>query len=133
VALPALDHRGGDIRVGVVGGDGVETIDRKLGNQQNGCMKTTLDLPDKLVKQVKLRALRDGKKLKETVAELLRKGLAVEEQELEPPVLTRDKKTGFPVIQCKHPAPPGQELTPEQIAEILHEQEVEWFLDISRR
>ncbi len=41
-------------------------------------MKTTLDLPDDLVKEIKLRAVHDGKKLKETAAELLRKGLNVE-------------------------------------------------------
>src|SRR5437868_2341669 len=52
------------------------TLDRKLGNQENGSMKTTLDLPDLLVKQVKLRAVRDGQKLKDAVADLLRKGLA---------------------------------------------------------
>ena len=40
-------------------------------------MKTTLDLPDALVKQVKLRAVREGRKLKDAVADLLRKGLAV--------------------------------------------------------
>jgi hypothetical protein len=39
-------------------------------------MKTTLELPDDLVKEVKLRAVYEGKKLKEAVAELLRKGLA---------------------------------------------------------
>ncbi len=39
-------------------------------------MKTTLDLPDALVKQVKLRAVREGQKLKDAVADLLRKGLA---------------------------------------------------------
>ena len=49
-------------------------VDRKLGNQQNGCMKTTLDLPDKLVRQVKLRALREGKKLKDAVAGHCAKG-----------------------------------------------------------
>jgi len=39
-------------------------------------MKTTLDLPDDLVKEVKLRAVLEGKKLKDAVADLLRKGLA---------------------------------------------------------
>jgi plasmid stability protein len=39
-------------------------------------MKTTVDLPDRLVKAVKLRAVHDGRKLKDTVAELLRIGLA---------------------------------------------------------
>ena len=34
-------------------------------------MKTTLDLPDALVKQVKLRAVREGRKLKDAVADLL--------------------------------------------------------------
>ena len=50
-------------------------IDEKLGNQQNGWMKTTLDLPDDLVKEIKLRALNEGKKLKDAMAELLRRGL----------------------------------------------------------
>jgi hypothetical protein len=34
-------------------------------------MKTTLDLPDDLVKEVKLHALHEGKKLKDMIAELL--------------------------------------------------------------
>ena len=41
-------------------------------------MKTTLDLPDDLVKQVKLRAVHDGRKLKDTFAELISRGLAAE-------------------------------------------------------
>jgi plasmid stability protein len=41
-------------------------------------MKTTLDLPDALVKQIKLRAVHDGRKLKDMFAELLTKGLAAE-------------------------------------------------------
>lgn len=39
-------------------------------------MKTTLDLPDKLLEEVKSRARHEGKNLKEAVANLLRKGLA---------------------------------------------------------
>lgn len=52
-------------------------VDSKLtGKPVTGCMKTTIDLPDALVKEIKLRALYDGQKLKDAVAELLRKGLA---------------------------------------------------------
>ena len=43
-----------------------------------GVMKTTLDLPDALVKQVKLRSVHEGRKLKDTFAELISKGLAAE-------------------------------------------------------
>jgi hypothetical protein len=109
-------------------------IDRKLGNQENGCMKTTLDLPDALVKQVKLRAVREGRKLKDAVADLLRKGLAVAaaEESTEEPAVTTDRKTGLPLIQCKHAATRGEELTPERVADILLAQEVEWHLDASR-
>jgi hypothetical protein len=92
-------------------------------------MKTTLDLPDALVKQVKLRALREGRKLKDAVADLLRKGLAVAADALPNapgPVISRDKKTGLPLIQCKQAAAPEEEMTPDRVAEILLAQEVEW-------
>jgi hypothetical protein len=98
-------------------------------------MKTTLDLPDALVKQVKLRALHEGRKLKDTVADLLRKGLAAaRDTELETASarVTTDKKTGLPLIVCKHAAAPGEELTPDRVAEILLAQEVEWHLAASR-
>jgi plasmid stability protein len=39
-------------------------------------MKTTLDLPDDLMREVKIRAVHEHKKLKDAIAELLRKGLA---------------------------------------------------------
>jgi hypothetical protein len=92
-------------------------------------MKTTLDLPDALVKQIKLRALHEGQKLNDTVAELLRKGLAIADDSCntEEAVITTDSQTGLPVIAGGHPALPGQELTPDRIAEILLAQEVEWF------
>lgn len=98
-------------------------------------MKTTLDLPDILMKQVKLRALQEGRKLKDAVADLLRKGLAVGAQSLEQsqrPVITKDRKTGLPVIACHDPAKSQAEITPERIAEILLAQEVEWHHAASR-
>jgi hypothetical protein len=39
-------------------------------------MKTTLDLPDELMREVKIRAVHEQKKLKDTIAELIRKGLS---------------------------------------------------------
>jgi hypothetical protein len=38
-------------------------------------MKTTVELPDDLVKEIKLHALEEGQRLKEVVARLLRAGL----------------------------------------------------------
>lgn len=38
-------------------------------------MKTTLDLPDPLMRRVKIRAASEGRKLKEIISELLEKGL----------------------------------------------------------
>ena len=96
-------------------------------------MKTTLELPDALVKQIKLRAVRKGQKLKEAVTELLRKGLhaAIEDdQELAEPVLKRDRKTGLLVVQCPRAAHP--EMTPDRVADILLAQEVEWALEAGR-
>lgn len=92
-------------------------------------MKTTLDLPDSLVKQVKLRALSDGRKLKDAVAELLRKGLAVAadtKPDFAAPVLTKDKKTGLPLIECRHAASPEKEMAPERVADLLLAQEAGW-------
>jgi hypothetical protein len=38
-------------------------------------MKTTLDLPDDLVKRVKIRAIHEHKKLKDAIAELIERGM----------------------------------------------------------
>ena len=55
--------------------EAVGSFDRKLENQQSGWVKTTLDLPNDLVREVKLRAVNEGKKLKDVISELLRQGL----------------------------------------------------------
>ncbi|HEY2713990.1 MAG TPA: hypothetical protein VGI60_15860 [Chthoniobacterales bacterium] len=39
-------------------------------------MKTTLDLPDDLMRDVKIRAVHEHKKLKDMIAEFIRKGMA---------------------------------------------------------
>jgi hypothetical protein len=88
-------------------------------------MKTTIDLPDHLVREIKLKAVHDGRKLKDAMADLLRAGLAVNESRRS----ARTTKGRFPIIQCRHAAIPDEEMTPEKVAEILLHQESSWHRD----
>lgn len=100
-------------------------------------MKTTLDLPDDLVKQLKLRAVHEGKKLKDAVADTLRAGLAAKKARGARPgrdrrervVVRKDRVTGLPVIQCRRAASRDRELTADRVAEILIAQDAGWSLD----
>lgn len=52
---------------------------RLTENQLSGNLadvKTTLDLPDELMREVKIRAVHERKKLKDAIAEFIRKGMA---------------------------------------------------------
>ena len=96
----------------------LKKLDRNPANQENGRMKTTLELPDALVKQVKLRAC-DGRKLKDGCGLAERIGGCRGGTRLRAAAIVTDKETGLPVIQCKHAASEGEELTPERVADIL--------------
>jgi hypothetical protein len=91
-------------------------------------MKTTLDLPDELLREIKHRAVEEDKKLKDTVAELLRIGLA---QPLSKPELILEPGK-LPIIRFSRAPRPGEEPTPERLKEILLEQEVDAALDAMR-
>lgn len=72
-------------------------------------MKTTLDLPDELVRAVKLRAVVQRRTVKDLVAEFLRQGLGM------PPLGEADTRPiskrvmigekGLPIIRCAPDAP----------------------------
>src|SRR5206468_2147431 len=64
-------------------------------------MKATFDLPDELVRQLKLRAARDGRKLKDIAASLLREGLgaSTHQKKTARPIVRKDRKTGL----ARHP------------------------------
>lgn len=81
-------------------------------------MKTTLELPADLVREVKLRAVHEGRKLKDTVADLLRRGLAAREKKGS----SKSTRVKLPLIQCRKAAV----LTPGQVAEMLNDQEAAW-------
>jgi plasmid stability protein len=86
-----------------------------------GRMKTTLDLPDDLMRAIKIRAAEENRKLKDTIADLLRRSLA---QPPEAPPTAR-QRVRLPLVQCAHEARQGEEMTPERVAEVLIEEEAE--------
>src|SRR6267154_2739119 len=57
-------------------GERTAKIDRKPAFWNSACVKTTLDLPDDLMRAVKIRAVHEQKKLKDAIAEFIRKGMA---------------------------------------------------------
>lgn len=82
-------------------------------------MKTTLDLPDELMRAVKIRAVRENRRLKDVMADLLRRGLIQEPEEAG----TLRRRVRLPLVQCAHPARPDEEMTPERTARVLIDQE----------
>jgi plasmid stability protein len=83
-------------------------------------VKTTLELPDDLMREVKIRAVRDNRKLKDAVADLLRRGLAQRRSELRV-----RRRVALPLVECARKARPGEEMTPERVAGLLLEEESE--------
>lgn len=95
-------------------------------------MKVTLDLPPALVKRIKLRALHEGQKLKDAFADLLEKGMVTPNPASG--LLTKShqqRRASLPTIKCRHAADP-EAMTPERVAQILLDQEVEAFHAASR-
>ncbi|KAA0241362.1 antitoxin [bacterium] len=83
-------------------------------------MKTTLDLPDDLMRTIKHRAVREDRKLKDLIAELLRRGLDVHPgQPGRPP-----HRVQLPLVRGGHPAAPEDEMSPDRVAALLLDEEV---------
>lgn len=78
-------------------------------------MKTTLELPDELMRAAKIRAANEGRRLKDVVADLLRRGLAEETK----PARRMRRKVRLPLIESAHDARPDEEMTPQRVAEVL--------------
>ena len=87
-------------------------------------MKTTLELPDELVRAVKILAVEEDRKLKDMIADLLRSGLAQKRGVL---AAVPRKRLKLPLVECAHEARPGEELTPERVAKVLLEEEAEAY------
>lgn len=82
-----------------------------------GPMKTTLELPDALVLEIKRHALDEGVKLKDAMAGLLRLGLRASRRQTS----TSTHRVSLPLVACRQTA----ELTPDQVSDALLQQEAE--------
>jgi len=83
-------------------------------------VKITLDLPDELLRTVKVRAAEENLELRQVVSNPLRRGLAATSAEKQ----TVRSRVQVPLVQGAHPAKPGDELTPEWVAQILGDAEI---------
>lgn len=82
-----------------------------MAYQYRGLVKTTLDLPDDLLRSIKLKAAREDRSIKAVTTELLRRGLAEAAERPHP------RRAGFPLIDCPAGTPAG--LSPDEIADAL--------------
>ncbi len=83
-------------------------------------MKTTLDLPDELVREAKLRAVMQGRTLKDLVADFMRQGLGhpaeagqAAAQGSKRLIIAPD---GLPQIRCRADAPASRASVAELLA-----------------
>jgi plasmid stability protein len=94
-------------------------LDSKLGNWEAGSMKTTMDLPDELVREVKLRAVVQRRAVKDLVADLLREGLGMESpgrrRKRSPKSKVVIGPNGLPVVRCD----PGAPATKMRVRDLL--------------
>lgn len=84
-------------------------------------MKTTVDLPDALVRELKVKAAREDRSLKDVMTELLRRGLATADRRGEPD----GSRVRIPLVVCAHPAADEDEMTPDRVAAVLAAQDAE--------
>lgn len=84
-----------------------------------GAMKTTLELPEDLMRAARIRAAAEGRRLKDVMAELIRKGLAEPRQGAAP-----GRRVRLPLVECAHAARVDEEMTPDRVAEVLAREDV---------
>lgn len=75
-------------------------------------MKTTIDLPDDLVREAKLRAVAQRRPLKDLMADFIRQGLGHPPQSAAPQLATAGRVSlaadGLPLVRCSAAAPARQ-------------------------
>ncbi len=95
-------------------------------------MKTTIDLPDELMRNVKIRAAMEGRKLKDVFSDVVRAGLYNIDSRAKPDEPLRiesDRIYGLPVI-APTVAAPGSVFTADQVLQL--ERDAERVEDLKR-
>jgi hypothetical protein len=98
-------------------------------------MKTTLDLPEPLVRELERRAQQAGQDLTQTAAELLWKALLASPPATQSPqraTIKTNAVSGLPYVECSQTAPPAEEMTPDRVAEVLLDQVTTWHHEAGR-
>ncbi|MEA3212100.1 MAG: hypothetical protein QOE70_5157 [Chthoniobacter sp.] len=96
-------------------------------------MKTTLDLPDELIREVKLRAVHQRRTVKDLVAEFIRQGLGLgplgQTKKRPASSMVTIGERGLPVIQC-NPNAPATRMSVKKLVAL--EQETQTEEDLKR-
>lgn len=78
-------------------------------------MKTTIELPDDLLRTLKAKAANEGRSLKDVLVDMLRAAL----RSSKPKPKAATKPYDWPIIESRR-AEPGEEITPDRLYEILY-------------
>ena len=102
-------------------------FDSSPENQQACRMKTTIDLPPDLVREMKLLAVHEGRKLKDVAADLLKRGLGAGKNSA--PIPSAQKAAiKLPLFPTPKFAPASRMKTKELLAieqETLHQEDLQ--------
>lgn len=84
-------------------------------------MKTTLDLPEPLVREMKLRAVQEGRKLKDVATEIFRRGLQAPVTESKP----LSQKLEKPLFVCEEACADAPQMSVEELLKLEQQAQLE--------
>ena len=94
-------------------------------------MKTTIDLPEELVREMKMRAAREGRKLKDIAAEIFRRGMKRESET--PPVKPSSRRLEQPLFVCEESRASSGNMSLEELLDLERQAEREEDAQRARR
>ena len=86
-------------------------------------MKTTLDLPEPLVREMKLRAVQEGRKLKDVAAEVFQRGLRTPSQQTKHRPLRQTLDA--PIFVCEEARASAPQMTVKQLLHLERQAQTE--------